>query len=300
MHEESNGRSPRFSLWVGFLVFSTITLGSIVEVVKDPDYNTQSKSAEKWSVFCSALTFTLTLIVVIAHLNATASVLFVGQKAEGILSLVLAGFWVATVAVVTDSRHGLAVDEYGAVQNGNLYYFSWAGFVCSIILLVSYLRHVFGVDVAGEIRTRSVRLTTWSALLSTSLVVMGASANYYDTMCGGGGNQSVCSRSVFGIILGAISTLSSVGIVGLKIATSKAPFLLETGVSFLLVILYGFGVAFITAPNGPGSPLGNIYYFTWGSFLAAFSVLASCFEDYNAASSAQMHEVNTTEENEEA
>jgi hypothetical protein len=301
MQEESNGRSPRFSLWVGFLVFSTITLGSIVEVVKDPDYNTQSKSAEKWSVFCSALTFTLTLIVVIAHLNATASVFFVGQKAEGILSLVLAGFWVATVAVVTDSRHGLAVDEYGAVQNGNLYYFSWAGFVCSIILLVSYLRHVFGVDVAGEIRTRSVRLTTWSALLSTSLVVMGASANYYDTMCGGGGgNQSVCSRSVFGIILGAISTLSSVGIVGLKIATSKAPFLLETGVSFLLVILYGFGVAFITAPNGPGSPLGNIYYFTWGSFLAAFSVLASCFEDYNAASSAQMHEVNTTEENEEA
>lgn len=295
--------------------------------VKDPDYNTQSKSAEKWSVFCSAMTFALTLVVVIAHFNATASILFVGQKAEGVLCLILAAFWVATVAVVTDSRHGLAVDEYGAVQNGNLYYFSWAGFICSVILLISYLRDVFGVDVTGEIRNRSVRLTAWSALLSTSLVVMGASANYYDTMCGGGGNPSVCSRSVFGIILGAISTLSSVGIVGLKIATSKAPFLLETGVSFLLVILYGFGVAFITAPNGPGSPLGNckshsfcivifakyvvltlsillhlltVYYFTWGSFLAAFSVLASCFEDYNAASSVQMHEVSTTEEDEEA
>lgn len=263
LQQDSSSRSPRFSLWLGFLVFSTITLGSIVEVVKDPNYNTQSKSAEKWSVFCSASTFTLTLIAIVAHLHATASVLFVGQKAEGILSLILAIFWMATVAVVTDSRYGLAVDEYGAVQNGNLYYFSWAGFICGIILVVSYLRHVFGVDVAGEIQTRSARLTSWSALLSTSLVVMGSSANYFDTTCGGGNGQtSMCRRSVFGIVLGALSTLSSVGIVGLKIATSKAPFLLEAAISFLLVILYAFGIAFITAPDGPGSPLGNCKFFS--------------------------------------
>jgi hypothetical protein len=29
----SQGRSPRFSLWIAFLVFSTITLGSSVEIV---------------------------------------------------------------------------------------------------------------------------------------------------------------------------------------------------------------------------------------------------------------------------
>lgn len=29
----SNGRSPRFSLWIAFLVFSTITLGASVEIV---------------------------------------------------------------------------------------------------------------------------------------------------------------------------------------------------------------------------------------------------------------------------
>jgi hypothetical protein len=32
----TQGRSPRFTLWVGFLVFSTITLGSSVEVVSPP------------------------------------------------------------------------------------------------------------------------------------------------------------------------------------------------------------------------------------------------------------------------
>ena len=165
-----------------------------------------------------------------------------------------------TVAVVTDSRHGIAVDEYGAVENGNLYYFSWAGFVTSVTLLVSYLQHVFGVDVAAEIRTRSVRLVTWSAVLATSLVVMGSSANFYDTSCGGNGGgdddgalEGKCKRAVFGITLGALTTLASVGVVGLKIATSKVSFLVEAAGSFFMVILYGFGVVILTSQNGPVS-----------------------------------------------
>lgn len=162
------------------------------------------------------------------------------------------------MAVVTDSRHGIAVDEYGAVENGNLYYFSWAGFVTSVTLLVSYLQHVFGVDVAGEIRTRSVRLTTWSAVLATSLVVMGSSANFYDTSCGGddggdGALEGKCKRAVFGITLGALTTLASVGVVGLKIATSKVSFLVEAAGSFLMVVLYGFGVTILTSQSGPVS-----------------------------------------------
>ena len=204
-------------------------------------------------------------------MHPITSLLIVGTKIEGILCCILSIFWVATVSVVTDSRHGLAVDESGAVSNGNLYYFSWydvfillqmlndmlvshfvlifcrAGFVCSITLLVSYLRHVFNVDVAGSIRTRSARLTIWSAQLSTSLVVMGASSNFYDNTCAKGGPQPQCSRAVFGIVLGALATLTSVGIVGLKIATSKAPFLIESVISFVLVVSYAFAVAFITS-----------------------------------------------------
>ena len=151
-----------------------------------------------------------------------------------------------------------------AGYNGNLYYFLWAGFIRSIMLLVNYLRHMFNVDVAGAIRNRSARLTAWSALLATSLVVMGASANFFDTTCGGGEQNGKCSRAVFGIVLGALSTLASVGIVGIKIATSKAPFLVEVAAASLLLILYIFGVSIITSQQGPGAPLGNLYYFTWG------------------------------------
>lgn len=145
------------------------------------------------------------------------------------------------------------MDEFGAVENGNLYYFSWAGFVTSVTLLVSYLQHVFGLDVAAEMRTRSARLVTWSALLASSLVVMGSSANYYDTGCGGDDEVGKCRRAVFGIVLGALTTLGSVGVVALKIATSKAPFLLEAAGSFVIVVLYGFGVVTLTSQQGPVS-----------------------------------------------
>lgn len=278
-----SGLSPRFGTWAAFLIFSTITMASVVQVLRKNNIQ-QKNSSQNWAIACSAITFCTTLIVVVMHLHATASTMIVGTKIEGVISLILVIFWIATVSVVTDSEYGLAVDEEGAVSNGNLYYFSWAGFFCSVKLLVSYLNDVFNVDVGGELKTRSARLTMWSAHLASSLVVMGASANFYDNTCGEGNDEGLkCGRAIFGITLGSISTLLAVSIVGLKIATARAPFLVEAAVSVLLTIFYVFAVAFITSPDGPAAPLGNLYYFTWISFLTAFMLSASCFEDYNAA-----------------
>jgi hypothetical protein len=286
--------------WAAFLVFSTITLGSVVEVAKNNDqYVNQSKSAETWSIVCASLTFAINVIVVIMHLNAVTSLLIVGTKLEGSLATILVAFWAATVAIVSDSSKGLAVDEIGAVVNGNLYYFSWAGFVCSVLLLVSFLRDIYGVDVAGEIRARSVRLTTWSAHLACSMVVMGASANAYDTTCYAGvqGKGKYCRRAVFGIVLGVLATLIAVSIVGMKIATASSPFLVEATLSILLLISYAFEVAFITSQEGPGAPLGNLYYFSWLSFITAFLLSASCFEDYNAAKNMAYQQNQQPEQN---
>ena len=249
-------RSPRFFRWISSLIFSIITLGSLVRVLKDKDYQPDSIAAERWAVGSAATKFIITVLVVCFHLNPITSMLIIGTKIEGAITLLLTVLWAIKVAIGTYSSHGIAVDGYVAVENGNLYYFSWAGFVTSVTLLVSYLQHVFGLDVAGEMRTRSARLLVWSALLASSIVVMGSSANYYDTGCGGDGDGEQlgkCNRAVFGIVLGALTTLGSVGVVGLKIATSKAPFLFEAGGSLGSVVLYGFGVAFITSQQGPVS-----------------------------------------------
>lgn len=252
-----------------------------------------SVSDQKWTVTCAAITFSITVIMVLAQLHPVSSLFVVGTKIEGITCILLLLFWAATVAVVSDASNGLAVNEGGAVKNGNLYYFSWAGFVTAIMLSVSYLRGVFGVDVAGEIQNRSARLTTWSALLAASLIVMGACANILDQDCNPQiESNEYCKRTKYGIALGATATAFSLAVVGLKIATTAAPFVVEGIFAFLLTAMYTAGVAVITSAKGPGSAIGNLYYFSWIGFVCCFLLLASCIEDYKGGNKANAEDRN--------
>lgn len=86
-------------------------------------------SAATWAVAGSAITFALTLVLVACHLLPVASTLVVGTRIEGAVIFVLACFWAAIVAIVTNAGNSLGVsDDAGAnnqVKNGNLYYFSY-------------------------------------------------------------------------------------------------------------------------------------------------------------------------------
>jgi len=286
-------RSPRFTMWVAFLIFSTITMGSAVEEKNQDraagELDSRGLTNQKWAIACSAVTFSLTLLMVLGHLFSMGAAIVVGTKIEGALCIILTAFWGATVAIVSDSSNFLAVDSEGRVFNGNLYYFSWAGFVTAIVISISYLRVAFNVDVAGEMKSRAARLTTWSALLASSLIVMGTSANVLDQKCHGNdatGNDDYCARTKFAVSIGAIVAALSLGVVGMKITTSSAPFMVEVIFSIIATANYSFGVAFITSAKGPGAPLGNLYYFTWISFMASFFLTASCVEDYNKGGAA--------------
>jgi len=296
--EHSSPRSPRFTHWLAFLVFSTITLGSSVEATReDATANDNvNESSKKWAVACSAITFALTFIVVCMHLNSVSSLFIVGTKMEGALCIILACFWAATVSTVTDDS-GIAMSSDGAVNNGNIYYFSWAGFVCSVTLLTSYLNSCFKVDVAGEIKTRSARLTTWSAHLAVAMVVMGSAASIFDRKCATGSPWSgtFCDRDLYALVLGCLSSFASLIIIGMKIATAAAPFMLEAVLALLFLVFYGVEVALVTSPKGPGAPLGNLYYFSWGAFLSSFFLVASIVEDYNSAKTASPSHDNDEE-----
>jgi hypothetical protein len=225
--------------------------------------------------------------MVILQLHPVTSLFVVGTSIEGILCIILLAFWAATVAIVSDASHGLAVNADGAVQNGNLYYFSWAGFVTAILLTISYLRGVFGVDVAGEMQNRSARLTTWSGLLASSLIVLGACANIFDQECSPQVNtDTYCQRTKYGLSLGAVATTFSLAVVVLKIATTAAPFVVEGIFSFVLTVMYAFGVAFITSADGPGSAIGNLYYFSWIGLLCCFVLFANCYEEFRGVTPA--------------
>lgn len=61
------------------------------------------------------------------HLSPVFSNYIVGTKLEGIVTIILAAFWAATVSVVANASTGLAVKEdagsNNTIFNGNLYYF---------------------------------------------------------------------------------------------------------------------------------------------------------------------------------
>jgi hypothetical protein len=233
----------------------------------------------------------VTALIVGAHLFPIASTLVVGTKLEGIVIIVLTAFWAATVSIVTNASNGLGVSEDASNQvlNGNLYYFSWAGFVTAIILLVNFLRSAFGVDLVGEVRNRAARLTLWAAMLASSMVVMGSSARVLNEDCSPNDNFSdgYCKRTKFALSLGVIGLILSMVVVGMKMLTSTAPFMVEFAIAIVLTTMNAFGVAYITSAKGPGSAIGNLYYFAWISFLCAAFLGAECFNQFtgrNAAS----------------
>jgi hypothetical protein len=60
--------------------------------------------------------------VVAFHLSPVLSTYIVNTKIEGAICVVMAGFWAITVAIVSNAKSGLAVDEGSAntVMNGNV------------------------------------------------------------------------------------------------------------------------------------------------------------------------------------
>lgn len=292
----SSQGSPRFIQWVAFLLFSTITLFSTVEMVNNLHSGTPRTASERWALATSSITFILTLVTVGMHMHPISAVHIKGTQIEGGICLALVVFWIISVSIITNPRYELAVTNEGAVSNGNLYYASWAGFISSVTIAVSYLQTAFEIDVVGEIRTRAARLNYWACLLSTSIVVMGCSVNTLMVFCNGEEGVDMgtlyCNRTKYGISLGTVATLASLLVIVSKIHFQIAPFLVEAAIGVVLTITYLFGVAYITSQEGPGAPLGNLYYFTWISFLDGCMISASCFEDYQASKAASMNTTN--------
>jgi len=288
--------SPRFPQWAALLLFTTVTLGSSLEVQNS---QTEKSADAKASVACTALAFCVNIIAVGMHMHPLTNAMIVGTKIEALVVAALVSLWAVIISIVSDANNNLAVGKAEAsvinergqtntVLNGNLYYFSWAGFITIIFITISYLRTVFGVDISSELRSRAARLSLWSGMLASSLIVMGSSINIKEINCSEENDsftRSFCSRTSFGIVVGTIGVFFSLLVVGLKLATNAAPFVVEGVLSLLLSVLNAFGVAYITSAEGPGSAIGNMYYFSWASFVCAVMLVTNCYGEYSSATS---------------
>ena len=72
-----------------------------MEIITQKNSQSQATANARWAVFCSAFSFTVTGIVTVMHLSPMLSDFIIGTKLEGIITIVLAAFWAATVSVGT-------------------------------------------------------------------------------------------------------------------------------------------------------------------------------------------------------
>ena len=228
-----------------------------------------------------------------------------GTKSELVLILAASSLSVASVVTATNPATGLAMNASGGIGFGNLYYSTWIVLVACLGLLVSYVRTERGIDLHGELASRGRRFRCWAALAAAGVVIMGSAASCYDARChynradegegdgggdGGDGPNAYCRRSAFGVAAGITGCAVGLAIVATRLACStgsggdgRIVFVAECLSGLCLLILHCFAVAYLTGEEGPGAPLGNLYYSTWAAFGLALYVAASCLEEVRAA-----------------
>jgi hypothetical protein len=153
--------------------------------------------------------------------------------------------------------------------SANLYFSSWGGFIMSFIVLVKYIEEKYGTS--NHLKMITGTQISWVSLCMTSFIVMVSASRFYIAECFSFSRESsMCRRTAYGISLGVISIIISVlwAASSLCRSTQSAIELVESISSIILCIMWTFGVAYITfGSSAPAASVGNLYFFTWGSFV---------------------------------
>lgn len=291
LDDEGEGiRSTRLPFWLALFLSSLVTLGGTMELA-DGELAPKIEKDRKWARSCSALTFIGASLVLLLLLSPVYSMIVNGTKLEGFLIFLFCIMWSSVVSLCTNPSTGLAIDEGGSILYGNLYYFSWISFLCTLPLAKSFIKSFFFIDLIGELQARGKRVKMWSMMLFFGFIMTGSSASMYDYACRsyspmeGKYTQAFCNRTIFSLVTSVAVSCFSVIAIGVKLAIVKIhPRLLysECIVTFILFLMFAFDVAFTTSINGPGGPLGNLYYSTWAAMFYITLLGCSCLEDYQS------------------
>lgn len=300
-------RNPRQLWWAGLFLSSLVAMGSTFESVRMQRLFGPANSTQKWAVGSITTVFLLTFICLTIQMIPQASRILLGTKIELFLIFILTGFTCAAVGTATNPKTGMAVNSSGGVSFGNLYYSTWISFMCAMAMLLSFMKTERGLDVPNELKARGRRFRLWVILVISTAIVMGSSASSYDARCdhlndeGFDEPPKFCRRAAFGVSVGCIGCVTSLAIVAIRATCSKAIddhlrnggsgkgsankriFMIECVSCLILLCFYCFAVGYLTSEEGPGAPLGNLYYSTWISFGIIFFIALSSYNELQMA-----------------
>lgn len=283
MSVEMDLSAGRHVYWSMTAVCSTVALTAIITGFEG---NVSDEGQQqKWAVSAISIVLALSWISVFANMLMKSK--FVSTMVEGLLALLTVGFWAAVLPAIMDPNARLAVvARDGGIRNANLYFFSWGAFIMSFYVFMSFLKEKRGDD-------KAFTLTTWGSLCMTSFITMISGARLFnndscdqDPMSG----TETCNRLSFAVSVGVISgIIAAVWMLLGMVLTNKFGQVVNVLLSLITLILWTFAIGYLTfgGNNGPATTIGNLYFFTWGSFAISVMIMVYAMREFMEARRSQ-------------
>lgn len=195
--------------------------------------------------------------------------------------------WCAVIPAIMDPNNHLAtiypsIGKDGVeIYNNNLYFFSWLSFMAAFATFMQYFTATRGVGSDGG--KKGMKPMVWFALVATSWIVTLASSRLYDTRgfnCGSSNLSTVeddrCERTRLGFSWGAISGF--VALIWGVLMSFTSIVIIDAFLSAIIMTGWIFCIIYITFGNPAKMPahyLGNLYFFTWISFILSVILFAN-------------------------
>jgi cytochrome bd-type quinol oxidase subunit 2 len=158
---------------------------------------------------------------------------------------------------------------------------SWICIGLSTWILVHFLQEKTKKDIVKDTNTKTAY---WCALMAVSIVLIASCAQYHkNNNCGQAyfKDTDQCTRNSYGMFLGASGVIIGI-VMAILTAKSTLKVMYEMIVASVSLILFTFGVGFMTFGSGPATTIGNQYFSIWLAFICCISLLFESIREYIA------------------
>lgn len=269
--------SDRFPKWIALSVLHLVVwlamLGSLERHSMD--------RPERWALTATTICWVISTLGVLGYLCARSVFLGIGEV--GLLGIIII-IWAGSLPTIMNPANSIAVG-FSDYLNANLYFGAWLSFFCALWIAGELARELYGMDLVGTLQSSNMvkgRQGKWYALIATSMIVMSSSVRFFKAFrCASDIMQKapVCKQTKFAISAGAIGTVFAM-MMTIFTARGNHSRSVQWISSAILVVLWSFGLGFVTFGNGPGQNIGNLYFATWASFVLSVWLAAESIRDF--------------------
>eukprot|EP00816_Leptocylindrus_hargravesii_P004471 CAMPEP_0196817032 /NCGR_PEP_ID=MMETSP1362-20130617/58408_1 /TAXON_ID=163516 /ORGANISM="Leptocylindrus danicus, Strain CCMP1856" /LENGTH=718 /DNA_ID=CAMNT_0042194565 /DNA_START=1 /DNA_END=2157 /DNA_ORIENTATION=+ len=315
--DEHDQAIERQKMWGLLSATTAVAMLSAIDASLHFDYDDFYSANEDWAEggsdeistsFGQFLTLGLLTAILVLSI-AICACLYLGKCKNSYYSIACVSqflMWTSCCIVLFHSRDSLALDSFGYVRCANLFFFSWMSLgISCFILVLCFDPHYIIISALNQ------RILHWLALALFLSVILVSSVQIMSEDCVHGvahGDDSekryeffwetdyLCRRTRYGAFIGAIGMALSLFVIYYKglfadvsPTSPSLPTIGETNgenvgalnfeynAATILALLIGVGGAVITSSRGPGKSFGNLFFFSWFSFMLSLAIWFECF-----------------------